>query len=293
MKPFIRSILLAIVIVAVVSCSSTSANQSLKPGVYLKSGGELTELARVKGSLQQTGIPQTKEIQPVLLFYLPLDDVKQVRLRSASSGIDFETLSAQSDIYEIRPSSSLEAGVYCLSLGGPLMSPAEVSYWCFEIASAKKDQQAAPPPSSNSTVASNGPTVTPPGGFAWAQSLESWSGTGDSSFAVLFFTDGKRTFVTGFGGSGMLSCENTRTQQGVLFGEQVPSNDPNGPSKHTVDNGKFALKLHDMSGQTWDIEITGEFISSDQVEGSFRFDSAKMPQNCKAVDGKWSGSPRR
>jgi Tol biopolymer transport system component len=116
----------------VMSGCGTSSKPS-KPGVYLKSSDSRVELTRVKGDPPTQGVPETKETLPVIEFFLPLDDVKQVQMHSLSERVDFDTLAAQDQVYAIKPSSPLKPGINCMVLGGPSVLPTDVSYWCFQV----------------------------------------------------------------------------------------------------------------------------------------------------------------
>ena len=104
-----------------------------KPGVYLKSSR--MELRREQAmNPQQQGVPRTTEKQPVLLVYLPGEDTQYLQLMRVSGGardLGFGTLSFDKGVYEIQPLNELGGGVYCVVLGGPLMLPTDVSWWCF------------------------------------------------------------------------------------------------------------------------------------------------------------------
>jgi hypothetical protein len=106
-----------------------------KPGVYLKSSR--IELQRERGmNPQQQGVPQTNEKQPVLSVYLPGEDTQYlqfIRVSTSKRDLGFDILSFDSGVYEIQPLNALGAGVYCVVLGGPLMSPIDVSWWCFQV----------------------------------------------------------------------------------------------------------------------------------------------------------------
>jgi TolB protein len=134
MKRYLSLITLTILIIILSACNSASTKPN--PGVYLEVNGQLIELKRVRGNPSTANLPTAADLQPVLKFYLPLDDVKQVQLRSLSNKLSFDTVSAKDDVYEIKPSASLTTGAYCLSLGGPLVLPQDVSYWCFQVNSA-------------------------------------------------------------------------------------------------------------------------------------------------------------
>jgi len=106
-----------------------------KPGVYLKSGRvELTRQRAMDPS--QRGAPQTPDSQPILLVYLPGEDTQYLQFMRVSGGkrnLGFDTLSFDNGVYEIQPLNALGGGVYCVVLGGPLMSPTDVSWWCFQV----------------------------------------------------------------------------------------------------------------------------------------------------------------
>jgi WD40 repeat protein len=133
MNRYVALILVFMLLFSTSGCGGGASKPN--PGVYLNSNSGLIKLERVRGNPQQQGIPQASDTHPVITFYLPLDDVKQVQLRSLSGRINFDTVSATDGVYAIKPIDSLGVGVYCLSLGGPLVSPSDVSYWCFQVGS--------------------------------------------------------------------------------------------------------------------------------------------------------------
>ena len=48
--------------------------------------------------------------------------------------LGFDTLAFENGVYTIQPLNNLAPGVYCVVLGGPLMMPTDVSWWCFNVA---------------------------------------------------------------------------------------------------------------------------------------------------------------
>ncbi len=119
------------------SSASEHAN-SIRPGVYLKSGS--IELLRGRGAPQQQDLPRTNKTQPAILVYLPGEDIRHLQFFEVQGmskrDLGFSTLSVKNEVHEIQPRSEvLPDGIYCVVLGGPVMLPTEVSYWCFQIGS--------------------------------------------------------------------------------------------------------------------------------------------------------------
>lgn len=126
-----------VLLVIAVIASQTGPWKPTKPGVYLQAGR--TELRRERTmSPQQQGLPQTGEKQPTLLVYLPGEDTQYLQFMQISGGttnLGFDTLAFENGVYTIQPFNALPAGAYCVVLGGPLMMPTDVSWWCFTVTS--------------------------------------------------------------------------------------------------------------------------------------------------------------
>jgi hypothetical protein len=126
----------AIAVIALLSLSKSGPWKPTKPGVYLQANR--TELYRERTmDPQQQGVPQTGEKQPQLLVYLPGEDTQYLQFMRVSNGkrnLGYQTLAYENGVYTIRPTTSaLSPGVYCVVLGGPLMMPTDVSWWCFTV----------------------------------------------------------------------------------------------------------------------------------------------------------------
>lgn len=127
-----------------------------KPGVYLKTGR--IQLTRVRTMTPaQTGLLQTNETRPVIFVNLPGEETQYLqfmRISGTKRDMGFDTLAYENGLYTIQPSSDLASGVYCVVLGGPLMMPTDVSWWCFQIGQTTDHSR----PSLTSTQSSRTPT---------------------------------------------------------------------------------------------------------------------------------------
>jgi hypothetical protein len=125
----------AIAVIALLALSNSGPWKPTKPGVYLQANR--TELRRERTmNPQQQGVPQTSEKQPNLLVYLPGEDTQYLQFMRVSNGkrnLGFGTTDYNNGVYTIQPANALSPGVYCVVLGGPLMMPTDVSWWCFTV----------------------------------------------------------------------------------------------------------------------------------------------------------------
>jgi hypothetical protein len=139
-RMWIAAAIIAVAVIAVIALLALSKAgpwKPTKPGVYLQA--DRTELRRERTmNPQQQGVPQTGEKQPKLLVYLPGEDTQYLQFMRVSNGkrdLGYEPLAYENGMYTIQPTSALSPGVYCVVLGGPLMMPTDVSWWCFTVTS--------------------------------------------------------------------------------------------------------------------------------------------------------------
>lgn len=130
------AIIIVLLVIALLA-SQTGTWKPSKPGVYLQANR--AELRRERTmNPQQQGVPQTGDKQPKLQVYLPGEDTQYLqfmRVSSSKRDLGFDALAYDNGVYTIQPVSALSPGVYCVVLGGPLMMPTDVSWWCFAVTS--------------------------------------------------------------------------------------------------------------------------------------------------------------
>jgi hypothetical protein len=154
----------------------TACSQKKPPyfGAFLmKNGGfvELTELEifDITTIADQVNLEITVDSQPVIVLWRPDTDLNSLEFYAINDDInrseiiEYHATPKEDGIIEIRPSTSLSPGKYCLIQGDPLA--VFLPGWCFKVDTMGFKQQSASPTEKDVPLQPNSPTqsvVLPP-----------------------------------------------------------------------------------------------------------------------------------
>ncbi len=105
------------------------------PGVFLYEDGLFFDIQQHVGvPKQDVGIPSSREVQPVIVFWQIMVDPEQVQLiYETGEYIPFSIYSGKSNANLIQAQSNLNPGLYCFQQSAEIQDNQEPFYWCFRV----------------------------------------------------------------------------------------------------------------------------------------------------------------
>jgi hypothetical protein len=104
-------------------------------GVFLYENGTFCDVQKYSGLPNQlTGIPDSTEATPLIVFWQPDTSLTNLRLvYETGEIIPIDQFEGKNEAKLIQPARSLQAGLYCLQQLPESNKPEEAFYWCFRI----------------------------------------------------------------------------------------------------------------------------------------------------------------
>lgn len=136
---------MSLVIASIFAACSQGETTPPHYGVFLVIDKEYVEIPVFKGDPDSTTeITQSPETQPLIAYWIREADLNLLTLAKfdvSGSGrsynrkedVEFQVSPRDDGLFELRASSPLPGGVYCLVQGDWMLPPTMIQHWCFEV----------------------------------------------------------------------------------------------------------------------------------------------------------------
>lgn len=134
--PLTLLVLFAVTLTGCCCCvGSRGAQNPPHVGAFLKEGRRYVEMGECKGQpgpQDTAGLPTAASRRPLIVLWYPEANLDMlVLVREPRGSVAYNATPKGEDVYEIRPRSDLEDGLYCLTQGNPLLPNELLPRWCF------------------------------------------------------------------------------------------------------------------------------------------------------------------